>query len=66
MRDNRGGMHDPCEWNPQERRAAYEDEVHASAEISLGNGAWRLCATCAVLPEFKRYRKRMAIKREER
>lgn len=51
----------PCEWNPDEGRAAYENEVHSFATVSLGNGKWHLCESCAALPEFKRFRKRVPI-----
>jgi hypothetical protein len=50
---------DPCEYNPTEGRAAYENEVHANADFIVGaNGKWRLCAACASLPEFKRLKKK--------
>lgn len=53
---------DPCEYNPEEKRAAYEHEVHASAVWIIGaNGQWRLCDSCAALPEFKRFKKRKRI-----
>lgn len=46
----------PCEYNPLKKRAAYEKEVHAQAAWVVGaNGQWRLCESCAKLPEFKRY-----------
>lgn len=33
------------------------------ATISLGSdGKWHLCDSCAALPEFKKYRKRTALK----
>lgn len=57
---------DPCEYNPIERRAAYDDEVHGPAEIIVGaDGQWRLCTSCATLPEFKKFRKRRVIKHPE-
>lgn len=48
----------PCEWNPDEQRAAYiDDEVHAKAEVIVGaDGHWRLCASCAALPFFAGFR----------
>lgn len=53
---------DPCEYNPNEHRACYENEVHAPAEWIVGaNGKWRLCSKCAALPEFKRFRVRRKI-----
>ena len=55
-------MNDPCFYNPDERRACYEDEVHAQAEWIVGHkGKWRLCSECANLPEFKKYRVRKKI-----
>lgn len=58
-------IRDPCEWNPDEKRAAYSNECHAAAEFIVGaNGKWRLCATCAALPEFKVLRKRKPITQE--
>lgn len=55
---------DPCEYNPEAKRAAYENEVHAQAELIVGaNGKWRLCGSCAALPEFKRLRKRKVIQK---
>jgi hypothetical protein len=56
-------MNDPCEWNPDADRAAYENETHAQADfiVGRGNGNWRLCAKCAALPRFKRYRVRKPI-----
>lgn len=53
---------DPCEYNPKEKRAAYENEVHAEAEIILGwNGDWRLCKECASLKKFNHYTTRKPI-----
>lgn len=54
----------PCEYNPVAKRAAYEDEVHAEADIIVGhNGKWRLCITCSCRPEFKRFKVRKMIKK---
>lgn len=59
-------MNDPCEYEPTARRAAYEDEAHADAEVIVGaNGEWRLCAKCASLPEFAKFKVRRAIKPKE-
>lgn len=53
---------DPCEYNPDEKRPAWDYEVHDEAEVIVGhNGKWRLCLKCAALPEFKRFRKRKLI-----
>lgn len=55
---------DPCEWNPSEGRAAYDDETHANADLVVGaNGQWRLCRACAALPRFARFRRRVPVKR---
>lgn len=55
-------MKNPCEYNPRKRRSAYENEVHAQAALIVGaNGLWRLCESCAKLPEFNRYRNRKKI-----
>lgn len=57
---------DPCEYNPEAKRAAYGFEVHGPAEWIVGHdGKWRLCDSCARLPEFKRYRTRKRIERDE-
>ena len=55
---------DPCEYNPETKEAAYENEVHAEAEVMIGKRvAWRLCKKCAELPEFKRFKVRRMIKK---
>lgn len=52
-----------CEWNPKQGRAALESEkAHAFAAVSLGRGKWHVCAKCAALPEFERYRSRKSLK----
>jgi hypothetical protein len=59
-------MSDPCEYNPTEKRPAWDYEVHAQADFIVGaNGQWRLCAECAALPEFKRFKIREAIARRQ-
>lgn len=54
----------PCEWDPVNNRA--HDGVigcPSEAEISVGaNGQWHLCEECAALPQFKRFRKRTALR----
>jgi hypothetical protein len=51
-----------CEYNPEEKRAAWDYEVHAKAEWIIGHqGNWRLCSNCANLPEFKRFKVRKRI-----
>lgn len=54
---------DGCEWFPAEDRPARMDDVpHAVATVSVGaNGAWHLCASCAALPRFKRFRVRKQL-----
>lgn len=53
---------DTCEWNPAKDLPAQDgDEMHAPAELILGNGDWRLCRDCASLPRFRRYRRRKEI-----
>jgi hypothetical protein len=50
--------HEECEWNPATGTAAnVDDPTHAAATISVGNGKWHLCAACADLPQFRRYKK---------
>jgi hypothetical protein len=52
-----------CEFDPVSRAAKYEGEgCPNEAVISLGhNGEWHLCASCAAMPEFHRYRVRTPI-----
>jgi len=53
---------DACEYNPTHKRAAFSCEGHASAVLLVGSkGKWRLCAECAGLPEFRRFRARQPI-----
>ena len=48
-----------CEYNPAARRASHCTEHHAVATTIVGaNGKWRLCDSCAALPEFRRFRSR--------
>ena len=55
---------DPCEWDPEHDHPAFAHEhAHASAVFVLGRGAWRLCASCAALPRFLRYKLRRPIER---
>lgn len=60
---------DGCEWEPTADRPAYDSDEHSletPAEIMVGAGApWLLCASCAELPRFKRFRVRKAIVRRE-
>lgn len=62
--DPDGGV-DPCEWDPEHDRPTLgEGDAHAQAEVVLGRGAWRLCASCASLPRFRRYKLRRPIERK--
>jgi hypothetical protein len=55
----------PCEWNPKRNAAANAGDPDAcpnEVEWSVGsNGEWHLCASCAALPRFKRYKTRKRI-----
>ncbi len=56
-----------CEWDPQRDRLAQflppdiEMGCRNRATVSIGNGAYHLCAECAALPRFSRYRVRKAL-----
>lgn len=58
---------DGCEWCPDADRPSYGGDKHyetTPAEVMVGAGTpWRLCASCAKLPRFARYRTRRAIVR---
>lgn len=55
---------DVCEWNPDKNELATDgDEPHGFAEFVVGaKGQFRLCASCAALKQFKKYRKRNPVK----
>lgn len=61
--------HDGCEWSPTRGEACYDNDPHwlddeIKAEWIVGaGGKWRLCSSCAALPEFKRFRKRKRIEK---
>ncbi len=61
-------LFDGCEWNPRANRPSWDDEHHyetTPAEVIVGHkGDWRLCASCAALPRFNRYRVRTWIPAE--
>jgi hypothetical protein len=67
-------MYHLCEWDPVRGEPAnYFDHgewvEHLGCDnqstLSVGaNGKWHLCESCAALPEFKRYRKRVSLKRK--
>ena len=54
---------DACDWNPAaERLARSDDEHHGWAVWSIGTReVWHLCESCAVLPKFKRFTRRVWI-----
>ena len=56
-----------CEWNPTLHRPARDDDNpphDAIATISLGAlSAWHVCADCAKLPHFSRFRTRAPLRR---
>jgi hypothetical protein len=53
---------DPCEWNPHVGRLARVDDIpHGVATVSLGNGEWHLCSSCAALPAFDRFTERKPL-----
>ena len=57
---------DSCEWNPEENRPSTEGEHEVPVEVFVGaRDLWRLCASCAALPEFERYRVRREVKHVE-
>lgn len=48
---------DPCEYNPEKKAARVTtDPDHGPATVSIGNGMWHLCDSCAALPEFTRFK----------
>lgn len=55
-----GHVSGSCEWETAADRAAKCDDVfHAHAKVIVGaNGQWRLCAECASLARFARFKKR--------
>lgn len=51
-----------CEYDPATKAAAHEGDGCANrATVSIAHGMWHLCAQCAALPEFRKYRRREAI-----
>jgi len=58
-------VRDGCEWNPEiNGPAVYGDEHNASARADVlvgADGKWRLCASCAGLTTFGRFRRRLPI-----
>lgn len=55
-----------CEWNPELSRAAEAGEHEVEATVCVGaNGEWHLCASCAELPIFGRFKKRTQLRSPE-
>lgn len=61
--------HDGCEWNPDTGQLAYDTDPHfrsTRAAVIVGRTkVFRLCAACADLPHFKRYRARRTVQKVE-
>lgn len=48
-----------CEWDPKgERSRLHGEESHAPAVFAVRQGEWHLCAECAALPLFSKFKKR--------
>ena len=60
-----------CEWDPEHSKPGYTGQgVHIGcqnpATWSIGKYPnWHLCDSCAALPEFKRYRKRERLRKDD-
>lgn len=54
-----------CEWDPARDQPADADHgCPRDAELSVGvDGKWHLCKSCASLPRFNRFRKRIPLRR---
>ena len=61
---------DGCEWNPATDAPAYDTDDHhrlVPAEVLVGaNGKYRTCSSCADLPRFKRFKKKLLTPRGAR
>lgn len=61
-------MKDYCEYNPVMKVPSLNtsriDDCKNEADFILGKGKFRLCAKCAEMPEFSRFKK-TEIKREK-
>lgn len=55
-----------CEYNPTDKCARFAGEPsHGEATVCVGyDGAWHLCASCAALPEFRKYRSKRPLPRK--
>lgn len=58
---------DGCEWNPSRDGEAWEGDAHFwanRATVLVGaNGNYRLCASCAALPRFQRFKHRAIVEK---
>lgn len=59
-----------CEYNPVTADASYggraEGDCPNEASVCLGKDpSWHLCESCAALPRFKRFRRRVPLRRAE-
>ncbi len=56
---------DGCEWDPETNGPSkITVPSHAAAELIVGaKGEWRLCRSCAALPQFGKFRKRVEVRR---
>lgn len=52
-----------CEYDPVRHAARYDGEGCTNpATLNVGaNGKWHICASCAALPEFSKYRSRRIL-----
>lgn len=56
-----------CEWDPERNRPAQylppdiELGCRNQATVSIACGTWHLCASCAALPRFSKYRVRTPL-----
>ena len=56
-----------CEYNPVAGNASYGGQMEGDclneATVCLGNNpSWHLCESCAGLPRFKRFRRRVPLR----
>jgi hypothetical protein len=59
-----------CEWNPERDQPAkgypIKDGCQNKAVLSVGqDGMWHLCESCAALPHFSRFRRRVPLQAVE-
>lgn len=63
-------MAERCEFNPVANNASYggamEGDCENEATVCLGtNPSWHVCDSCAALPRFSRYRRRVPLRRAQ-